>query len=371
MSTTNNICLITNIGPHYRYPIFRTIDEEFSCDFYLGDRTNTVIKTFNYRLLKGFKKTVHNVFIHNVYWQRSTVNLIFKPYKFYILDGEPYCISSWLILILAKFSGKITISWTHGWYGREGKLKRIIKKIFYSLFTELMVYNEYSIHLMEKVGFPANRLHCIANSLDSDKDKAIRSKLRNTSIFSEHFKNNFPTLIYCGRIQKSKKLYLILDSLRLLKEKGHYLNVVFVGKDIENTERANYAEPVGVQPQTWMVGPCYDDNKLGELFYNAAVCVSPGNVGLTAIHALSFGCPVITHNNFPYQMPDFEAIRPGITGDFFKEDDVSDLSRVILDWCSKTELERAKIRQAAYQEIDSKWNIHYQINIIKEIVNPH
>lgn len=43
------------------------------------------------------------------------------------------------------------------------------------------------------------------------------------------------------------------------------------------------------------------------------------------MHSMMFGCPVITHNNFNWQMPEYEAIKPGITGDFFKMDDVSDL----------------------------------------------
>lgn len=55
-----------------------------------------------------------------------------------------------------------------------------------------------------------------------------------------------------------------------------------------------------------------------EFIYNADLCVSPGNVGLTAMHSLVFGCPVITHNCFEWQMPEFEAIQPGITGDFLR-----------------------------------------------------
>ena len=38
------LCFITNIGPHYRLPIFQKISETFSCDFYLGDHINTKIK---------------------------------------------------------------------------------------------------------------------------------------------------------------------------------------------------------------------------------------------------------------------------------------------------------------------------------------
>ena len=36
--------------------------------------------------------------------------------------------------------------------------------------------------------------------------------------------------------------------------------------------------------------------------------VSPGNIGLTAIHSLSYGTPVCSHSNFNNQMPESEAI---------------------------------------------------------------
>ena len=72
-------------------------------------------------------------------------------------------------------------------------------------------------------------------------------------------------------------------------------------------------------------GPCYDEFEIGMLIYNAALCVSPGNVGLTAIHSLSYGTPVISHNDFKHQMPEFEAIVPGETGAFFIANDLNSL----------------------------------------------
>ena len=365
----NSICIITNIGTHYRYPIFNEIHKEFNADFYLGDKLQFPIKTFNYNDLEGYKGTVHNRFWGKFYWQEGTVKLVNEPYDYYILDGEPYCLSSWAILIYAKLKGKKTVSWSHGWYGREGFIKRHIKKAFYSLFSYLMIYSEYAINLMEKEGFKRQKMFCIANSLDSDYEKAIREELRPNKVYADHFGNNYPTIIYCGRIQKVKKLPILLDSIKILKDKGINANVVFVGKDIDGVNLTAIAKQKGITDQIWMYGPCYDDEKLGELFYNASVCVSPGNVGLTAIHSLAFGCPVITHNNFADQMPEFEAIRPGITGNFFQEDNVKDLAEKIRPWLTMDSKQRESTRQAAYEEIDRKWNIHYQIDVIKQVLN--
>ena len=370
MKQNHKICMITNIGPHYRYPIFEKMSKELGCDFYLGDKVYLPIKTFDYKDLSGYKATLTNHFFANFYWQSKSLRLLFKKYDTYILDGEPYCISSWAILILSKVLRKHTIAWTHGWYGRENHLKKILKKVFYSLHTKLLVYSEYSIQLMEReAGISHDKMYCIANSLDTNKELEIRKHLRVTEIYHNHFGNNYPTIIYCGRIQKWKKLDLILDCLESLKNEGHFINVIFVGKDVENVELDKIAEKKGIEKQVWLYGPCYDDAILGELFYNASVCVSPGNVGLTAIHALSFGCPIITHNNFAYQNPEFEAVKTGITGDFYNMGNINDLKSKIVTWIQKDEVSRNKTRIEAFKEIDRKWNINYQIRIIKQAIN--
>lgn len=364
----NKFCIITNIAPHYRKAIFQQIDRHFDCNFYAGDKIETPIKTLDPHCLKGYRGTLHNVFVGPFYWQRKSIRLVFKPYQYYILDGEPYCLSSWIILILARIMGKTTVSWSHGWYGRERGIKRWIKLAYYAQFSKLMIYSEYSIGLMEKEGFDRQRLFCIANSLDTHRELAIRKKLEATDIYTSHFNNNFPTIIYCGRIQRRKQLPLLLDAIALIKQQGKTVNLVIVGEDAENVGLEQEACQRNIANQLWLYGPCYDDTKLGELFYNAAVCVSPGNIGLTAIHALTFGCPAITHDDFPYQMPEFEAIKAGVTGDFFQRDNVTDLARVIAKWTGLDAGVRERVREQCYGEIDRKWNVDYQLRTIRQVL---
>lgn len=367
MSNTK-ICLITNLGAHYRYPIFEILGRELHVEFYLGDKVQTPIKTFNYEWLTGYRKTLKNVYLGNLfYWQKGSVKLIYKPYHFFITDGEPYNLSTWVLLILAKLLGKKTIAWTHGWYGREGFLKKWLKKWFYSLHSHLLVYNNYAIGLMREVGISEEKMTCIANSLDSDSLRIIRQSLHSTSIYSSHFNNTNPTVLYCGRIQKRKHLHLIIDAALRLQEENKLVNIVFVGEDVDDVKLDSYAKQHQFS-NCWMYGPCYDEHKLGELFYNAAVCISPGNVGLTAIHALSYGCPVITHDNFSQQMPEFEAVVPGKTGSFFKQNSPDDLVKTMIQWIGCSESKRQQTRLSAFNEIDSKWNVHYQLDVIKKVI---
>jgi glycosyltransferase involved in cell wall biosynthesis len=80
------------------------------------------------------------------------------------------------------------------------------------------------------------------------------------------------------------------------------------------------------------VGACYDEAVIAKLFKASDLTVSPGKVGLTAMHSMAYGTPVISHGNFDHQMPEVEAIVPGITGDVFSENSSEDLARVISTW---------------------------------------
>jgi glycosyltransferase involved in cell wall biosynthesis len=284
------------------------------------------------------------------------------------MNGEPFCLSTWLFLLLSKLTNKKVIGWTHGWYGREGIIKGNIKRRFFKLFDKLLVYNDYSINLLKQQGIDKSRLFCFANSLDSDRIKTIRKQISDTDIYRSHFGNDNPVLIYCGRIQKRKRLDLLINCLERLNQEGFPTNLMMVGADDEGTGIDRLVKEKGLTDKVWSYGPYFDERLLGEFFSNATVCISPGNVGLTAIHSLSYGCPVITHGDFPYQMPEFEAIRPNITGAFFKRDDINDMTETIKKWIESYRHNRDQIRQQAYDEIDKKWNIHYQIEVLKRVL---
>ena len=360
-----HVCCIFNLAAIYRAPIFQLMDRELNCSFYIGDRIATPMKTMDYTSLKGFKSVLKYIpLLANVYWQRGAVKLIFKPYNRYIVTGEIRCLSTWLILVLAIVFRKKVYLWSHGWYGREGIIKRIIKTIFFKLAHHVLLYGDYAKELMIKEGFKASTLSTIHNSLDYDKQLEIRKNLKETPVFSDHFANHNPVLFYIGRLQKTKRLDLLIEALSLLKAKEVNCNLVIVGKDIDDLGLPKLAEQYNVHHQVWFYGPLYDENEIGNFLYNAHVCVSPGNVGLTAIHSLSFGCPVITHKDFTFQGPEFEIIESGVTGEFFERDNVIDLVDTIKHWLEK-DSSRSKVRHSCYQVIDQKYNPYAQLKVLK------
>lgn len=366
----NKICCIFNLAPHYNEPVFKLIDKELRCDFYLGDRVPYPIKLMDYSNLEGFKKRLNYTSVFgNFYWQKGAVLLAFKSYKHYIITGEPYCVSTWLILFLNRVTGKKTYLWTHGWYGNENSLKKIIKKIFFGLSHKVLLYGDYAKNLMIKEGFDLNKLVTVYNSLDYDSQLKVRENLKQTLVYKNHFQNEYPVLLYVGRIQDRKKIELLIEAINMLHKSEFYYNLILIGSPSDQTNINELVSIYGLEKQVWFFGPCYDENILGEFIYNADVCVVPGDIGLTVMHSFAYGTPVITHDNFPKHGPEFEAIESQVTGGFFNEGSVDDLCLKIKDWtCINKEL-REVIREKCYEVIHERYNSNNQIVILKKIFN--
>lgn len=361
-------CCIFGGGSLYRLPIYNLLAEKIDCDFYIGvEKNDAGIKAYDYAKLKNFAGEIEHVKFGNFFWQKGGMKTWFRPYEYYFVGGA-YGITSWLMLILSIFSKKKIVSWSHGMYGRETGLRKWIKKVFFKSCHQCLVYNQRGKQLMVESGVDANKIFVVYNSLDTDHDLAVRKYLKKTEIYKKLFHNDLPSIVFVGRVTQEKRLDLALQAIKILAEKGEPVNFLVVGKDVDGVKLGDVANELGLQDYICMYGPCYDEEKIGEMFFNADLCVSPGNVGLTAISSLTFGCPVVTHNNFSYQGPEFEAIQPGITGDFFIQGDANDLAVKIEAWTySKEKKDSTTIMENAFKEVDEKWNIYSEAAVFQKL----
>lgn len=360
------ICNIFNIPSHYRKKIYQMIDREFDCKFVFGD-DDLKVKTFDIAGLRN-AEIAHVSSIGKLQFQNGILKTVFQDFDAYIIGASTNNVSHWVFLLLLKlFPSKKVYFWTHGLYGNESKKQLLMRKMNYALADGLFVYGDYSIDLIKKKGYKKdNELFLIHNSLDYDMQLELRNNIETTSIYHDHFGNNYSTIIFIGRLTKVKKLDLLVDALALLKERGENYNLVFVGDGVESENLKKKVEGLHLSDNVWFYGACYDEARNSELVYNADLCVAPGNIGLTAMHVLMFGCPAISHSDFKWQMPEFEAIKPGITGDFFEKDNVESLANTISKWfADKCEI-REEVRRSCFEEIDTRWTPYYQMEIIKK-----
>lgn len=359
---------INNFASHYRSFIFQLIEREFGADFVFGDRMGD-LRAMDYSLLSNHVTVVHNVFLKHCYYQKGVLSFLRRDYDTYLMTGEFRCITTWLLLICIKLMpSKKAYLWTHGWLGKEKGLKRLITKLFFCLADGIFVYNNRSRQLMIEGGIASRKLTTIYNSLDYDTQLAIRKTLKPSDIYETHFCNSHRTLIFIGRLTRVKRLEWLMEALYILSNRGKKYNLVLIGDGADRERLEKMARDKGLSSAVWFYGVSYDEQKNAEFIFNADICVSPGNVGLTAIHAMMYGCPVITNDDFDHQMPEFEAIQKGKTGDFFHAGDVDSLADTISCWFKSQDYQRESVRQACYQEIDSKWTPEHQLSILKSVL---
>lgn len=363
------ICCVFNYNPLYRYPIYKAMAEEFNCDFFFGDTVFEPLKAFDATKLNGLKKIMKVKRFRSFKWYLNIKDLFNSQYTHYILTGEPFCLTNWIILLYAHFCNKKVLLWCHGQNTDVKKwAQRLFLSTFYNLSNGILLYGEHAQPYMMQLGCKENKLFYIHNSLDTELQTSLFKKQKRTSIYQDYFGNKNPVVIYIGRIQKRKKVDQLVKAIAQLQKENYSVNLVIVGAITDDKSIKECVKEHRIENQVWFYGPSFTEEKNAELLYNADVCVSPGNVGLTSIHSLSYGTPVISNNNFEKQMPEYAAIIPNVTGDFFIENSITDMANYIKKWTSLSFEDRESCRLAARKTILEHWSINYQINLLKEVL---
>lgn len=363
------ICCVFNTPSLYRELIYSRIEKLYDCDWYFEECAN-YLKEFDTSKFHHVTR-LKTYSLGPFYGVKGMLALLRdKRYTDYLMMGHSRNITTLLFVIFKKlfYPSKKVYLWTHGLYGKENLIERIWKKILYEASDHLFIYSDYSCKVVQKAGVDSNKLHAIHNSLNYDAHLKIRQTITKSDIYRHHFKNDNPTLIFIGRLNPIKRLDMLINAISKLKEQGEIYNLVYIGDGPEANRLQSEAKTLNVENQVWFYGACYDEGTNAELIYNADLCISPGNIGLTAIHALTFGCPALTHCDFSHQMPEFEAIKEGVTGTFFKYNNQDSLVKAISSWFKQENYNREKIRQNCYAEIDKNWNPNYQVKILYQVI---
>lgn len=305
-----------------------------------------------------------------LFWQKGLLRLaIRRDIDVIIFLGNANFLSTWLAALLARLMQKRVLFWTHGWLRKEQGVKAIVRNLFYRLAHGLLLYGNRAKMIGVENGFAKNSMHVVYNSLGYRTQKTIMSGITNDRIklVREMFFSDWktPVLIYTGRLTKSKDLGLLLSAMSQLQDQGFNTSLLLVGDGPEREPLTQLAKASGLA--VYFYGSCYDEHKLSELIMSANVTVAPGQIGLTAMHSLGYGTPIITHDDPNDQMPEWEAIVPGVTGEIFKRGDVHDLARTIQK-CCRHPWPDEDVRRQCVAVIDQFYNPDFQRQVINRAV---
>lgn len=375
------VYFFTNVAPHYRAPLWDVLlnDSNWNTHFFYCDDHKSGVKMIDLNKAGFVTKQEH---FHKLkcyrwkdrkqVWQKGVVSQCIKGgFDYAIFLGEISRLSTWIAAIVCRLRGVHVTFWGHGLYGNESRLRLILKKTLFRLAHAHLLYERRAKELLIKQGFNPSKLYVIFNSLDYDTHKSLCHKLElldKKEVFY-FFKNPaMPVIIFIGRLTPVKKLELLLEAVNRINQDSPKLNLVIIGDGPERKKLEKMGTSGLENKWLYFTGACYDENEIGKYLLKSDLCVSPGNVGLTAVHSLSFGTPVCTHDNMSNQMPEAEIIKDGYNGFLFKENNIDDLKNKLEHWFTG-ERDESVVRKRAYEMIDRYYNPNYQLTVINRLVN--
>ena len=373
------ILFITNFFPSYRKSIWEKLlsIKKSNVTFCFDPIQNEGIQVEELFFLdfksggNNFKKVKNFYFFGRVIWQSKIIKeCLSTSFNQAIFIGDMNILSTWIGLIICRLRNKKTILWTHGFYGKENFIKRYLRIIFYSIGNKYLVYEQRGKKLMIDAGFNSSKIFVIYNSLDYELQKKYFENYQKNNLKREFnfFKNpKLKTILFLGRLTSVKKIDLLINSINKLNSKRVHFNLLIIGAGPQENLLKKISKKGLEKGWIYFYGKTYNESELSKLIYSSDLMVSPGNTGLNAVHALSYGTPVGTHNNFNKQMPEAAIIEDKMTGFFFNENDSDDLSLKIDLWFSKFNSNTTKAIRRRF--IDEKYNPEYQLKVILEALD--
>jgi glycosyltransferase involved in cell wall biosynthesis len=361
------VAVIYHFFAHYRLPILRELMDSKQMRVvcygsYTSEGVDGSIKPLTLRQLPALKVTPLKI-VGNFIWQRSLVfPLIAENSDIYIFLASPYFVSTWVAVIILRLMGKRVLFWGHLRYREdEGVLRHYIRQSFYKLASGWLCYGHAAKQQLVRNGIPRDEVHVVYNSLDYDRHLGLRGATSCPVYCSWPRKfEAMPTFICVSRLVTKRRLDLLFEVMRDVATIGCSIQLLLVGDGPERAALEALASKLKIH--VIFYGACYDEAVLRTLYTGAVATVAPGEVGLTAIQSLSFGVPVITHNDQANQMPEAEAVVDNVTGWLFEKDHKYGLGRAI---ARALAADRESMRLTCYRMVDLFFNPRKQVEVIQ------
>lgn len=351
--------------PHYRYDVFRRLEDDPTLEVEFAAAPFSVdgsIPTIPATMLRRFHP-LRNVWVGPFLWQVGLLRLLVRrrPDVVIYLGVFAY-LSTWVGAVFARLLRTPVLYWTIGWHRPEQGLRRRMRILFYRLAPRLLVYGQVGRQIGIDLGYPADDMVVVYNS-SSEPIETTPPDDAALAAFAERIPPAGPLVVGAViRLNPVKRLDLLIRAAADLRDRGRDLTVLLVGDGPERGPLADLATDLRVPLS--LPGPAYSAAHLALFYERSLVTVVPSAAGLTVLQSLKFGRPVITHDNMYEQMPECEAIVPGLTGDLYRHDDVRSLADTLDRWLDRQTSAPEDTAAHCRDAVNHTWSAANQSTII-------
>lgn len=360
-----NVIVVYHYFPHYRKGVFEELAKRYPGITFVSTSWNA---------LEGIPKldvgSIGNAVelpaleFGKMIYQVGLCRLIWKAdYDVIIFLANPNFLSTWFSAICARLKGKRVIFWGHGFLKQGRGIKNLVRAIFFRLASASYVYGYGAKKNAMSLGFDPARIYVGFNSLDYSGQLKVRQELMNSNAGAHSFETGWLRILCVSRLTRICRYDLLIDAADLYSRLGYgRVQIDFIGEGPVEKELKERASERGVPAN--FHGAIYEENVVAGRIFSADVVVSPGKIGLTAIHSLMYGTPVITHGVAESQMPEFEAIVDGVTGLLYVEQSAEALCDCLHSFARQF-TNREAVRSNCFRVVDEIYNPYAQVEVME------
>lgn len=350
MANRKKVVLLTPVLAHYRHDLYKNLINSRDFDFeIIGGKEYWGIKSLEGDGYETFNFFSFAFFKHRFYYLKGSIR--------YILDVKPdivissgvdfHHIHTLLLFILFRLILRNDFYWwSQGTSGHQGKAGWFMRKIVYKMASGILVYSKTGKENLLLMGVKVDRISVVNNCLNVEDYGYL-----NQDIFKEKDEQKDFKILFSGRLIEKAKLNVLFQALGMLDEAGYKdIKCYIIGSGEEEKLRI-LAEELNIKNRIIFGGSKYGKD-VHPYFLESDLYIYPGGIGLSILHAFSFGLPVITSNDYSLHFPEVELLTPGLNGDVYQEGKPSDLVGKILKWREKLSESKDEIKKNCINSIE-------------------
>jgi len=209
-----------------------------------------------------------------------------------------------------------------------------------------------------ELGVPASKLFVAWNSIDTEEIE----RLIEPRPFAKRQR-----ILCISRLIAEKKVNLLVNAFhKATAVLPPTIRLTIIGDGPERANLEKLVEMHSLGSRVEFVGSVYEQTKLAPYFNDSVVSVSPGYIGLSAIHSMAYGVPMLVADHEPHS-PEVAAIEDKVNAQYFSANNVDELAKQLLDFVREPQTAE-KMGQAAFRKIQEGFSVEAMVRSFEQAV---